>query len=169
MKKKRGATLAELVIVMAVLTVMMVMVLSFTTICNAWVKLGTYRYNLTQDERNISKALHNFVESLDEKDYHFYSPTSNTLAARTTGEVEYTFSYDPDTGTIHYSLPGTDEPASFAIEKVEDVSFYVRPSDRGLKLIYCTITFSAPPIDTHAKEVGGTYKILVATRAAGLN
>ena len=265
MNRKRGVTLAELVIVMAVLSVMMILVLSFTLICNAWVKLGTFRYNLTQDERDLSTLLHNFVSYLDESDYFFYTTDNNrAVFARRGDGNEYSFAYDRKAKMIRYQLPGAietlpadvffydaetetirfqlpDEPVSipidslfydaetetiqyliadetstlpvesifydaetetiryqlpdkdetlsldsfyhdpetdtiqcqyfrmgnFPIDKIDDMSFYIRPTASGLQLIYCTIYYTAPKVDLHAKETQESYRILVATRAAG--
>ena len=168
MSKKRGSTLAELVIVLAILSMMTIMILSFTVLCNAWVKLGTHRYNLIQDEQNISELLRNFVESLDEKDYFFHTADSgHSLQARRGDDIEYAFYYDPETNTVRYTLPG-DKSGAIPVEKLDDVSFYIRPAKNGgRQLIYCTITFTSPTIDAHAKELQGTHRILVATRAAG--
>lgn len=165
MKEKRGSTLAELVIVMAVLSVMTIMVLSFTAICGAWSRLGIYRYNLTREERTISTGLHYFVQSFDEYDYFFYSDQSNIMLARNGDGKVYYFQYKSEEQRIYYNT--LDGEASFEISNINDLSFYIRPAADGPgQLVYCYVTYTPPVLNNKQKPVQQTYTILVAARAS---
>ena len=164
-KCKKGSTLAELVIVMAVLAVMTIMVLSFTSICGAWSKLGIYRYNLTQEERTITNSLHYFVQSFDEYDYFFYSDSNNIIRARNREGHEYALLYNPDEKRIYYTT--LDGEAFFEIENIDELSFYIRPASNGAgQLVYCYVMYTPPVLNNKQKVIQQTYTILVASRAS---
>lgn len=76
MRNKRGSTLTELIIVMAVVAIMSVMVISFTTIVSGWSSLGTERVNTAQSAELLSSLFHNFVSEYDNSMYKFTASSS---------------------------------------------------------------------------------------------
>ncbi|MBQ7444713.1 MAG: prepilin-type N-terminal cleavage/methylation domain-containing protein [Clostridia bacterium] len=76
MRNKRGSTLTELIIVMAVVAIMSVMVISFTTIVSGWSSLGTERVNTAQSAELLSSLFHNFVSEYDNSMYRFTASSS---------------------------------------------------------------------------------------------
>ena len=164
MRKKNGSTLAELVIVLAIVSIMTILVLSFTAICGAWTRLGIYRYNLQEDERAIKSQVHYFVSNYDRSDYYLYvEDGGHKLLARAGGGEIYSLWYDRDEKCLnYYTIDGT---AKSTIENIEDLTFYIRPSDRGAQLVYCRVRYTPPPLSGQ-DEVLRTYTILVAARSS---
>ena len=69
MRRKKGSTLAELVVVMAVVSIVSTMVVTFTTLVNGWITVGTARYHYSQSERLVSDNLRIFSSRYDSSEY----------------------------------------------------------------------------------------------------
>ena len=169
MEKKRGSTLAELVIVMAVVSVMSVMVVSFSILCNGWVKIGIQRYRLAQDQRTISNVLHEYVEALDSDEYYFSNFNGKELAVRSHSDISlaYNLTYDSENGVIHCVMP--DKEATYPVDHISFLSFYIRNAgNEGKQLICCTVHYILPAVNGQKEELVGTFDIVIATRSAGI-
>ncbi|MBQ9467978.1 MAG: hypothetical protein IJU52_03120 [Clostridia bacterium] len=168
MHSKKGTTLAEMVIVMAVVAVMSVMVVTFSILCDGWVHIGIQRYRLVQDEQTASTALHDFVNTFDDADYYFENFSGHELSVRSHSDASlaYELRFDPETDTLRYTVPGRD--SAYPVEHISSLSFYIRTvGSENKQLICCTVHYILPAVNTQKQEIVGSYDVVVATRAAG--
>ena len=163
MKEKRGTTLAELVIVMAIVAVMSVMVVSFSVLCSGWSKIGVQRYQLVQDQRTASQVLHDFVSYFDTADFEFSSTDVHKLIAtsRSDSSVSYTLSYENN--TLRYTLP--DKEAIYPVGHISNLIFLLqKPLNSDNLLVRCSIYYTLPAVNTQQSQLVGSYVVAVATR-----
>ena len=164
MKRKRGVTLAEMIIVMAIVTIMTLMVISFTVICNGWVHIGIERYRLTQSERSLSAALRDFVSYYDNENYDIAVVGGNTLRAsdKNDAAIYYDFVYDKEKETVSYELP--DKKTEYPLEYVSELRIMIRKSEKtGRAIINCCMLYSLPATNASVLS-NGTYNIIVTTQ-----
>ena len=165
MENRRGSTLAEMVIVMAVVAVMAVMVVSFTILSNGWVQIGIQRYQLAQDERTASRAMREFVSAFDSNAYSVDSLSGHELTVRSLTDPDAVYTLVYEDGRLNYQL--SDHDVSLPVEHVTDLNFYLRtvPST-GQVLVCCTVHYSLPAVNMQRRVITGTYTATVAVRAA---
>lgn len=68
---KKGITLVEIVIVLAVVAIMSTMVVSFSLACNLWVQQGVNRQNMLSSFNSVKNAVHAYAGAFDDEDHIF--------------------------------------------------------------------------------------------------
>ncbi len=165
MRRKRGSTLTELVIVMAVVEIMSIMVVSFTLICNSWVTIGAARYQTIQDSGTLSRAFRDFVAANDSSSYTFaISEDSHELIVMEGSVPVNRMVFDEEAKTLTFTLGG--EPAVYEIDEIDDVTFstYENPT----KMIYATVDYTYMTPGKKVQEQHKSYKMVVSLRSARL-
>ncbi len=164
---KKGFTLMELVVVMAVVSIMTVMVVSFTIMCNGWSQWGTSRYNVTESERQADAFLRQFVAAYDNAQYYFDTDDANgVLLAVSIAEPSETHSfYLSDQGAVVFDVPTAEGNAP--LDHVTSMRFEVKTNAQNRQLIRCTMAYNLPNTIVKRSESVGNYTVLVATRATG--
>ena len=165
LNNKRGSTLAELVIVMAVVSVMSVMVVSFTIICSSWSTLGVKRYHVVQDSELFSKVFHEFVAEYDGLEYIF-SASPNSLTAKK-GDDEFMISFEPETKVLTYDIGG--EPKTIALEAIESVDFRTASSEGASNMVSAEVNYDFVTPGKKVLEQHRQYRIVTALRLADVN
>ncbi len=166
--RKRGSTLAEMVIVMAVLAIMTAMVVSFSSICGAWTRLGIYRYNLQNEERFMRTLISTYIAARDEAGYRFRTDPSGTqlYCDDISGASEDSEVIRYDAGTHQMLYGPSDNPVSYTFEFAEKIDFSVWSKTDGGQLIYCHVYYTPPPLNGRQASQQ-TFIIMVAARSAG--
>ena len=166
MKRKRGSTLAEMIIVMAIVTIMTLMVISFTIICNGWVHIGIERYRLTQSERSLSAALRDFVSYFDNDNYEITiigGGTALRASDKSNADIYYDFAYNKEKEIISYNFP--DGKSEYPMDYVTDLRLYMRKSEKTDRVIInCYVVYSLPATNASVLS-NGTYNIIVTTQS----
>lgn len=164
MKKSRGSTLAELVIVLAVVSIMAVMVTTFSVLCNGWSQIGIQRYQLVQDQRTASQVVHEFVSYFDSEDYVItsHNPHNLTATLRSDSSVSYTLIYEDN--VLRYSLP--DKEAAYPVGHITDLIFTLqKPLNADNLLVRCMVYYNLPAVNMQRASISGSYVVAVATRS----
>jgi len=166
MNRRRASTLAEMIIAMAIVSIMSVMVISFTLLFNGLSQVGIQRYRLTQSERSAADALRDFVSYFDSEDCYFNVTDGGFTikVMKSDGqETEYDFHYDEENKLLIYRCP--DKTAEYPLEFVTRLYFNIRSSEESDKqLIYCTCSYEMPATNALGFE-SGTHAIVVSTHS----
>ncbi|MBQ4444231.1 MAG: prepilin-type N-terminal cleavage/methylation domain-containing protein [Clostridia bacterium] len=169
LQTKRAFTLAELVVVMAVMAIMISMVVSFTLICNAWSKWGTNRYKLTSTERLCSTFFRKFVSLYDAEDYYFETTEDNgvlTAVSVSDPTERYAFYYHVNGEELEFNVKG-GEDGYCPVQYVRSVHFSVRTNAKNQQLIMMRVSYAMPNTSVGLNEQYGNYDILMCTRGTG--
>ena len=134
-RNRRGFTLTELVIVLAVLAIVSTMVISFTAMVTNSRQLSSARLDALGDVRVAEAVIESFIEE-NAGDTLTVSDTSITA----NGE---SISFEKDEGELGGSLvvtEGEDSETSVALERVTNITFD-EYGDNTDKIYYCTIEY----------------------------
>lgn len=169
LRSKRGFTLAEMVVVMAVMGIMVMMVVSFTTLYHAWSQWGTNRYNLTKSERSAEQFLRQYVSVYDTVDYYFEvaGADRSTLVAVSVADPtkRYAFSYNGEGELEYQRIAGED--GYCPVDYISAVQFYVYTNAKKQQLISMHLTYKLPDLGVGKADNLGTYDVLVCARSEG--
>ncbi len=137
-KRKSGVTLAELCVVLAVISVCAVMVVSFSLVVSRRSAAAEARLALMEDVTSLEVVVENWVDRLALVNATFTANGSQLVA--TVDGVDYTCTFDgerlvgtlPD-GTAMTYLPTAVTALSFSAAQ--------KPTDR---MFFCTVTYVFP-------------------------
>ena len=133
---RRGMTVSELMVVLAVLTIVIVMVVSFSTMVGSTSKLAKAKLDALNDIRLAESVIEGFIEengnSLDHLDHTSLGNENNRAKFESDGNLH-----------IYYGDPNRQN-LSLKLENVKSITFdTIGETD---KIYYCTITY----------EIGGS-------------
>ena len=167
LKSLRGFTLMELVIVMAVVSIMSVMVVSFTVLCNGWSQWGIGRYRVTDSERAADGMLREFVAAYDNQDYYFGTADEGAVLVATAvaDPTERHTMYLNDNGALAFALP-TNGDGLLPLDHITSVHFDVTDGE-GKQLIRMRMAYNITNTVIKRSSTVGSYTVLVCARATG--
>ena len=157
MKKtdKKGFTIAELCVVLAIVAIVSAMVVSFSVLLSARTRESSARLDAMNDLQLVESATEGWMSRMDRIVY------SNGALVGMVDDDQYTLSFVGDK-TLTGTLPN-DEEITVVLEQVSDISFkFLENGDTGDVLCICTVTDSEG--NTHTicvnpvvSRVGDTY------------
>lgn len=136
LKSRKGATLAELVIVLAVVVIAAGMVVSFSSMMHGAQGISNARHEALQDVRVAEALIESFIENnankgiTVENDKLSYTEDENTYSAYFT---------NANGGTLIITSKDDDIPVMF-LETLDSITF--DKTGTNDTLYYCTITYS---------------------------
>ena len=137
--KRRGATLAELCVVLAVIAVISVMVTSFTIVLNQKTEISTAKLNAMQDLYLIENAAEEWAEIMAAEGASF-SAEEGVLSADVGGSL-YKLSFE--SGKL-VAPKVSGEPMICTTDTVSDISFALLEGEEGNSLMFCTVNYEIP-------------------------
>ena len=160
--------MAELVVVMAVMGIVVMMVVSFTTLCHAWTSWGTNRYNLTKSERLSEQFLRQFISVYDNSDFYFDTEGKDrdALVAISVSDPtkRYRFSFNGE--ELEYQrIEGED--GYCPVDYIRTLQFTVLTNVYNQQLVRLHLTYELPDLGVGKVDNVGTYDILVCSRSEG--
>lgn len=161
---KKGVTLAEISIVLAVIAIMSTMVVSFSMACNLWVQQGINRQNTLSAFDTVKNGIKSFVSDFDDEDHVFFVD-GTSLCVRdihSPDSLPYYIAYSD--GALKGSSPRGS--IAYPAENITAVSFSVVAGSGGNSLIVCTVDYAVPPVNENRNPETGSYKVAVAPRVA---
>ena len=123
---RRGFTLVELTLVMAVLAIVLVMVTSFTAMVTGSRELSAARLEALQDIKVAESIIENFIEENGDVEYSVNSLTAG----------ENTLAFNPESKTLVVK-----DGATLTLERVESITFDTY-GEGAEKIYYCTIHYT---------------------------
>ena len=161
MGKKKGSTLVELCVVMAVLSIVITMTVTFLALMSNRVGNARASDDVLRDLANVEMSLKTVVSSYDNTDYRFeVGGTKQTL-----------YVYDTKTNekvTVMYLNDAHDTLIvegimQFDVAKIRQLKFSIAQSSSKRSLVQCTATYELPNPDDGTDSLLYTF----ATHAQG--
>ena len=135
-KNRRGATLAEIMVSVALVSVMIVMALSFTQFITQRTKANAANDAVLQDRQKTESVLESWVDILVSQGAVFYVDEGDTgLLIASAGEEEYTLRFTP--GRVNATLPN-DKELNLHTETVTGINFDIMKNGDDF-LLFCTV------------------------------
>ena len=142
LKSRKGATLAELVIVLAVVVIAAGMVVSFSSMMHGAQGISNARHEALQDVRVAEALIESFIENNADK------VEIEKGGAGSKGDILYSFiklGSDGDGNALIYVIQGEGENSDIkpviSLKSAKSISF-VEEKGTNDTLYYCTITYS---------------------------
>lgn len=163
---RKGFTLTELVITLAITMVMLTMVVSFSVMTNNWTLWGVQLYDVQLAQEATRTAVFDFLSYYDASDYYlYYDSLSQTYlsAHRVSDDTEVSrlsfsdgvFSFTDTAGTVH----------RYSTERIIDVKFASRTGSDGTQLVRVRVEYAQALLGKSDKVDTGVYVVGAATRA----
>lgn len=162
LRSKRGSTLTELVIVMAVVEIMSIMVVSFTLICNSWVTIGAKRYQTVQDSEMLSRVFRDFVAANDSSDTVFYVDPANPneLLVKKNSETVNRMVFSIETKELTFSVDG--ELVTYVIDAIDSVRF----GNPTFNMVCATVDYTYATPGKKVQEQHKSYNMVASLRSS---
>lgn len=172
-KSRKGVTLLELTIVMALLAIVSAMVISFSALVRNNVLAITTENVVLADFSKIEKTYDSWISTFDEENYEFYVEGENTLIARNKVTPSKTYKlFMNEEGLLVGSVPLNSSGQSKVIYDgtgtINSISFVIHENDETKKLlIELSVEYTSYNV-AGTKLVKDSAHFLRATRAATL-
>ena len=152
-KQKRGFTLSELCIVLALVAVVATIVTSFCLVVHQRSVISSARLNIVNEVNVVETFVERWVDKMSEKGATFSIAEDGTLTATLDGvDYEATFSE----GVFNGAVPSDDNGMTFSTTSIDSVVFEVE-SKNGDTIFFCTATALLPQVNGDAKEEKYTF------------
>lgn len=163
---KKGVTLAELAVVMAVIAIISTMVISFSVACNLWVRYGVNRDDTMSSCRLVKSVFRSFSDGFDDVDHEFVV-NGNKLEVYEKNADEPLRSLSFNENAL-VETASSDETA-YATSNITGIDFSVVKSETsGNVIVKCAIGYAIPPLNKNGSTETGVYEIVFALRVAGV-
>lgn len=165
--RKKGVTLAEIVIVLAVVAIMSTMVVSFSIACNMWVEQGVNRHETLSSFYLLKGGVKDFADSFDDENHEFFTDGQRLSVYDVNSPADEPLYYIEFTGD---ALAGVSAAGEFAYpaDNITAVRFLLIKSElSGKTLVKFTVSYSVPPMNKDRNPETGDYEIMYALRVAG--
>lgn len=152
-KQKRGFTLSELCIVLALVAVVATIVTSFCLVVHQRSVISSARLNIVNEVNVVETFVERWVDKMSEKGATFSISKDGTLTATLEGvDYEATFSE----GVFNGAVPSGENGMTFSTTSIYSVVFEVE-SQNGDTIFFCTATALLPQVNGDAKEEKYTF------------
>lgn len=170
-KSRKGVTVLELTIVMALLAVVSAMVISFSTLVRNNVLTITTENVVLADFNKIEKTYDTWISTFDEKNYELYVENGDTLIAINKVIPSNTYSlFMNEEGLLFGSVPINSNGQSKVIYDgtgtIDSISFVIYENENtGKLLIELNVNYTSYNV-SGTKQVKESVQFLRATRVA---
>lgn len=152
-KQKRGFTLSELCIVLALVAVVATIVTSFCLVVHQRSVISSARLNIVNEVNVVETFVERWVDKMSEKGATFSIAEDGTLTATLEGvDYEATFSE----GVFNGAVPSGENGMTFTTTSIDSVVFEIE-SQNGDTIFFCTATALLPQVNGEAKEEKYTF------------
>lgn len=136
---QKGSTLAEMCVVLAVVSIVALAVVSFTTMVSARGTVGAAKLKMMEDRQLIKVVLEGWLNQLTEENTVITADESG-LSAAIDGEV---FSVTLEEDRLTAAIPNGD-PFSCPINTLTSLSFIEMSHENGDAIYFCTAEYELP-------------------------
>lgn len=152
-KQKRGFTLSELCIVLALVAVVATIVTSFCLVVHQRSVISSARLNIVNEVNVVETFVERWVDKMSEKGATFSISKDGTLTATLEG-VDYKATFSE--GVFNGAVPSGENGMTFSTASIDSVVFEVE-SKNGDTIFFCTATALLPQVNGDAKEEKYTF------------
>ena len=134
-QNKRGSTLVELCIVMALLAIVSTMIVSFSAIIDRYVKQNQRQYTFIEESAQIRQAMSDWLFSLDEAG-NIVTVTDQQISLQ---QTENRAAFDTTTQTLFWVYPdGTVK--TVGTKTVDGISYSLEQLSATTSILKCIMT-----------------------------
>lgn len=156
--KRKGTTLTEMVVILAVLAIISTVVVSFSLAVSRRVRVSSAKLEAMQDVEVIEALTESWIDALRAKGAEFQCPTissddekrsgnpDHTKLQATVGNTTYELNYDSATKIFKGTLPD-GKSISYTSEVITAIKFSTEPNkvNPGASgLFICTVEYTVP-------------------------
>ena len=152
-KNRKGFTLSELCIVLALEAIVSTIVISFCLIMNKRSAISRARLDIVNEVNAVETLIEKWVDKMSEQGAVFGKAEDGSLVA-TVNKVVYNATFV--NGEFKASVPDGDNEMAFATTSIDSVVFEVE-SKNGDTIFFCTATALLPQVNGEAKEEKYTF------------
>ena len=152
-KHRKGFTLSELCIVLALVAIVSTIVISFCLIMNKRSAISRARLDIVNEVNAVETLIEKWVDKMSERGATFSISEYGTLTA-TIDDANYGASFA--NGEFKASVPDGDNEIAFATTRIESIAFGTVSED-GDTIFFCTATALLPQVNGEAKEEKYTF------------
>lgn len=134
-KKSKGTSLAELCVVLGLVSIISLSVISFTTLVSVRSGTSTKRLMSLQDLQLCQEFVSDWVEAMAEENAQLSVEDGHITAVES--DTEYTVSLKK--GSLVMSFP-QDNEVTISIEHITALSFEIMSNENG-DIVFCTIEY----------------------------
>ena len=154
-KQKRGFTLSELCIVLALVAVVATIVTSFCLVVHQRSVISSARLDIVNEVNVVETFVERWVDKMSEKGATFSIAEDGTLTATFEG-VDYKATFSE--GVFNGALPDA-EPMTYTTIRIESLTFDFEPKNEGTgdTIFFCTATALLPQVNGEDKQEKYTF------------
>ena len=172
LKLKRGVTLMEMTIVMALLSIVIIMVVSFSTLVRNNVQAISSENDVLSDFDKVQYVFDTWIATFDNDEYNFYTNDNKLYAVykKNTGRRYVLFLTNDGilTGSVPIGTTGLTTVVYNGTGTLSELGFNLRLNNETNKLLIdCRVTYTKYNIAGTKTETHKAH-FLKATRVAGI-
>ena len=152
-KNRKGFTLSELCIVLALVAIVSTIVISFCLIMNKRSAISRARLDIVNEVNAVETLIEKWVDKMSEQGAVFGKAEDGSLLA-TVNNVDYKATFV--NGELKASVPDGDNEMALATTRIESIAFGMVSKD-GDTMFFCTATALLPQVNGEAKEEKYTF------------
>ena len=152
-KHRKGFTLSELCIVLALVAIVSTIVISFCLIMNKRSAISRARLDIVNEVNAVETLIEKWVDNMSEQGAVFSKTEDGSLLA-TVNNVDYGASFAK--GEFKASVPDSANEMAFATTRIESIAFDLVSEDEDT-IFFCTATALLPQVNGEAKEEKYTF------------
>ena len=161
---KKGVTLAEIVIVLAVVAIMSTMVVSFSLACNLWVQQGINRQNTLSAFNTVKSGIKAYSSSFDDENHIFGADGAKLYIKDVSAPDETVYYLTFSDGALVGTSPSGD--IVYPADNISGITFSVVAGESGNAMLYCSVNYSIPSVSADRPPESGSYNVVIALRVA---
>nr|MBE6545135.1 hypothetical protein [Oscillospiraceae bacterium] len=143
---RRGATLTELVVVLAVIVIASAMVVSFSSLIGGHRNISDAKLEAMQDVRIAESTIEGFIEG-----HNNIELTTNKITGTDEGNQNTNSIYFKNKKLVYEKTGIVNENIEIGLENVNSITFDSLPGNDGDVIYFCTVTYEDPGHDEPAK------------------
>ena len=152
-KNRKGFTLSELCIVLALVAIVSTIVISFCLIMNKRSAISRARLDIVNEVNAVETLIEKWVDKMSEQGAVFSKTEDGSLLA-TVNNVDYGVSFA--NGEFKASVPDGDNEIAVATTRIESIAFDLVSEDEDA-ILFCAATALLPQVNGEAKEEKYTF------------
>jgi prepilin-type N-terminal cleavage/methylation domain-containing protein len=152
-KNRKGFTLSELCIVLALVAMVSTIVISFCPIMNKRSAISRARLDIVNEVNAVETLIEKWVDKMSEQGAVFGKAEDGSLVA-TVNNADYGATFV--NGEFKASVPDGDNEMTFATTRIESMAFDLVSED-GDTIFFCTATALLTQVNSDAKEEKYTF------------
>ena len=154
--RRRGMTLTELTVVLAVVAIVAALVSTYVVMLTQRLRTATATLNAMQDISVVTSITENFIDAVaKDEDITVVTPTASNGITFSDSEGVVTHALSFSGGTVTATYPNLDTNITFHSDVIDDIRFYTDDGD----LFFVTVIYKIPTSKTEFRNETFTFTV----------